>query len=68
MPINGSDTCWPVKTPILYQLKSYGKIRDGGELGIMSEVHKNGYSVTVLFAEAPVDCLDCRNPSQLDHH
>jgi hypothetical protein len=42
MPINGSDTCWPVKTPILYKLKSYGKIRDGGELGIMSEVHKNG--------------------------
>lgn len=42
MPINGSDTCWPVETPILYKLKSYGKIRDGGELGIMSEVHKNG--------------------------
>ena len=48
MPIKGTDTCWPVKTPILYQLKSYGKIRDGGELGIMSEVHKNGYSATVL--------------------
>ena len=44
MPVNGSDTCWPVKTPILYKLKSYGKIRDGGELGIMSEVHKNGYT------------------------
>jgi Papain family cysteine protease len=64
MPINGTDTCWPVKTPILYQLKSYGKIRDGGELGIMSEVHKNGYSVTVLLAEVAFDCLQCRNSSQ----
>jgi hypothetical protein len=42
MPINGTDTCWPVETPILYKLKSYGKLKHGSELGMMAEIRKNG--------------------------
>lgn len=41
-PINGTDTCWPVETPILYKLKSYGKLKHGSELGMMAEIRKNG--------------------------
>lgn len=26
MPVNGSDTCWAVKTPILYFLESFGRV------------------------------------------
>lgn len=26
MPINDSNTCWSVKTPILYKLSSYGRV------------------------------------------
>ena len=35
MPINDTaDTCWAVKTPILYKIKSYGKIqaKDKGDI------------------------------------
>jgi hypothetical protein len=38
MPINDVDTCWPVKTPILYKLKSYGQVENADEAGMMSEV------------------------------
>jgi C1A family cysteine protease len=26
MPVNDKDTCWPVKTPILYYVTSYGRV------------------------------------------
>jgi len=26
MPVNGSDTCWPVKTPVLYYLENFGRV------------------------------------------
>lgn len=26
MPINGTDTCWAVETPVRYYLKSFGKV------------------------------------------
>lgn len=26
MPVNGSDTCWAVKTPVLYYLESFGRV------------------------------------------
>ena len=26
MPVNGSDTCWAVETPILYYLESFGRV------------------------------------------
>lgn len=42
MPIKGKDTCWEVNTPVLYTLKSYGKLKHADELGMMSEIAKNG--------------------------
>lgn len=46
-PINGTDTCWPVELPIIYKLKSYGKLKDkhNGELGMMAEIRKNGCAI-----------------------
>lgn len=42
MPVKDVSTCWPVRTPILYKLKSFGQLKDGSELGMMSEIRKNG--------------------------
>jgi cathepsin X/AP endonuclease-2 len=45
MPINDTDTCWPVKTPILYTLNSYGKLKaPHGRVidAMMSEIYANG--------------------------
>ena len=45
MPINDTDTCWPVKTPIMYTLNSYGKLRaPHGRVveAMMSEIYANG--------------------------
>ena len=37
MPINDTaDHCWPVKTPILYKIKSYGKIEAKNKADIVS--------------------------------
>ena len=45
MPVNGTDTCWPVKTPIMYTLNSYGKLKaPHGRVvdAMMSEIYANG--------------------------
>lgn len=42
MPINGTDTCWAVETPLVYTLTAYGKVTPGDEEGMMSEIHANG--------------------------
>ena len=38
MPMNDTDpgTCWAVKNPLLYKLKSWGKVRPGGVHGKLS--------------------------------
>ena len=37
MPINDTaDTCWAVKTPIVYKIKSYGKIEAKNKADIVS--------------------------------
>ena len=47
MPVNDTDkyTCWPIKTPIMYTLNSYGKLKAprGREVdAMMSEIYANG--------------------------
>ena len=42
MPIDGKDTCWPVKTPVIYKLESYGKVENADEAGMMSEIYERG--------------------------
>lgn len=41
MPINDVNTCWTVPTPIMYTLKSYGKLPKGEE-AMMTEIFKRG--------------------------
>jgi hypothetical protein len=44
MPMNDTDpgTCWAVKNPLLYKLKSWGKVEPGGVHGMMSEIYQRG--------------------------
>lgn len=42
MSIKGKDTCWAVAPPILYKLKSFGKLDPSSELDMMTEIRKNG--------------------------
>lgn len=48
MPVGGADTCWAVKTPILYTVESYGKIGgkhltvEENERAMMAEIHARG--------------------------
>ena len=40
MPINETaDSCWAVKTPVLYKVKSYGKIEKPKNGNIVSPLH-----------------------------
>ncbi|KAK9814553.1 hypothetical protein WJX72_007790 [[Myrmecia] bisecta] len=47
MPIKDVDTCWAVKTPILYKLTSYGRLPNGTRTKdnvheMMSEIYQRG--------------------------
>ena len=38
----GKATCWEVSKPVVYKLKSYGKLKHSDELGMMTEIARNG--------------------------
>ncbi|KAK9844141.1 hypothetical protein WJX81_005676 [Elliptochloris bilobata] len=45
LPPNGTETCWAVKTPILYKLNSWHKIQNGShgqEVAMMNEIYQKG--------------------------
>ena len=52
MPVNGADTCWPVKTPILYRVTSYGRVGGKGNGRAANE----RALVSELYARGPVVC------------
>jgi hypothetical protein len=42
-PLHGNDTCWAVREPVLYGLKSYGKLPNASDpLVMMSEIRQRG--------------------------
>ena len=57
-PINGTDTCWAVDKPIMYKLKSYGRMQNSSnpELAMMSEIAKNGCVSPTTSALLPTLC------------
>lgn len=43
-PLHGDDTCWPVRTPLLYTLKNYGKLPNASDpLVMMNETRQRGW-------------------------
>lgn len=62
MPINGSDTCWAVKTPILYFLESFGRVgnksngeeeEDGSSASSASEASSASLSSSSTSSSSP---------------
>lgn len=56
MPAKGGDTCWPVKTPILYRVTAFGRV--GSPDGV--DAHGPGANVAAMQAEllarGPIVC------------
>lgn len=54
MPVNGSDTCWAVKTPILYFLESFGRVGSKSYGAAEAEAAGEGSSPASASAAASV--------------
>ena len=52
MPVGGADTCWAVKTPILYTVESYGKI-GGAHLSVKANEEA---MMREIYARGPITC------------
>eukprot|EP00884_Botryococcus_braunii_P007130 jgi/Botrbrau1/16418/Bobra.0142s0017.1 len=67
MPVNGTDTCWAVETPILYKLKRYGKVEGHHhERAMMSEIFKRGPIVCSMAVPYILE-YDYRGGVYIDH-